>query len=226
MKIITKLLLVIIGILTVMSVIALVAIHWQLFAEHSLSISPEGINFYLSALGEYEALFTASVATLGLYFAFLQLTSAVDTYKDKIRSDHYAEWKNTLEVRLKEVEADEPYMGRQFIKLRYRLFLHLYEMKFAISTREQLDQVFELHFKKEVGFLEKTNERYQGMGEVYPDEKYSYSFDSFRFVFLGCIDNFYDEIEEDLKGIYLAVLPQYRHINLNTYQVALQNYRR
>ncbi len=37
------------------------------------------------------------------------------------------------------------------------------------------------------------------MGGTYPNNTYSYSFDSFRFLLLGCVDNIYPEIVTDLK---------------------------
>jgi hypothetical protein len=224
LKITNFILLIIVGILTSMSIVAVLAIHMDL-SKQELIFSPESVNVYIASFGEYESLFAATLGVAGAYFAFLQLKSAVNTYKDKIRYDYFTEWKITLEIRLREVEADEPYMNREFTKLRYQLFLQLYEMKFSILTREQLEQVFEQHFKNEVGFLETKNKKHEGMGGIYPDQNYSYSFDNFRFVFLGCLNNFYEKIEADLQSIYVKNLPKPRTIDQQAYVFALKNYR-
>jgi hypothetical protein len=223
-KIANYILLALIGVLALTSTIALVAIHWELFFKYDLLLSPQGVECYLSAYGQYETLFTATLGVAGAYFAFLQLNAAVDTYRDKIRYDFFTEWKTTLEVRLKEIERDEPYMGRQFVKLRFGFFKELYEINLSINSKEALIQIFKKHFINEVNFLEKSNRRFEGMGGIYPDAGYSYSFDNFRFVFLGCLDSFYPEIERDLKELYLAELPANRTIDISTYQYAIINY--
>lgn len=63
------------------------------------------------------------------------------------------------------------------------------------------------------------------MGGIYPNNTYLYSFDSFRFLLLGSLDDRYTNIVRDLQSLYLASIDQNRTINNNLYQTALQNYR-
>ena len=62
------------------------------------------------------------------------------------------------------------------------------------------------------------------MGGVYPNNTYSYSFDSFRFLILGSVDSIYPEIVRDLQTLYLAALNPNRMINVEMFQTAQQNY--
>ena len=41
------------------------------------------------------------------------------------------------------------------------------------------------------------------MGGAYRDVDHSYSYDTFRFIFWGMIDQGYDDLESDLKELYL-----------------------
>ena len=59
------------------------------------------------------------------------------------------------------------------------------------------------------------------MGGCYPNNNFSYSFDSFQFLVLGSIDNDYPEILEDLQHLYLETFPTDRIIDLESYQTGL-----
>lgn len=93
-----------------MSIIAFVTIHWTLSNKYSFSFSPDGINTYLTAFGQYEALFTATVATIAAYFGLLRLKVATDTNNDKLKQDRFSEWKTVLDIRFIEIEKYDPYI--------------------------------------------------------------------------------------------------------------------
>jgi len=82
-QIFNGLLLTIIFILTVMSSLALIAIHWTL-SKNSFSFTPTGLNNYLSAVGEYESLFTGTIATVAAYFGLLRLKATTDATLQKV----------------------------------------------------------------------------------------------------------------------------------------------
>lgn len=75
-----------------------------------------------------------------------------------------------------------------------------------------------------IKFFESMNETRLGMGDVYPSSTYSYSLDSFRFLFLGCLKSYYDELENDLQKLYLEEMDPNRIIDKNLYQSALDNF--
>ena len=50
--------------MVIMSIIALVTLHWALALEHNFAFSPSGIETYLAAYGKYNALFSQSLKTL------------------------------------------------------------------------------------------------------------------------------------------------------------------
>jgi hypothetical protein len=225
MKIFNLLLLTIVVILICMSLISLVAIHWTLCDKYSFSFSPKGINTYLTSFEQYKALFLATVTTIAAYFGLHRLKAATDANNDKLRQDRFSEWKTVLDIRFIEIEKYDPYMKREFVRVRYNLFSQLYNLNFSVTNNEQLTQIFNSTFQDIVRFFEEQNNKHLGMGGVYPDNTYSYSFDSFRFLFLGSIDTFYPEIISDLQTLYLARLDPNRIIDVAMYQTALRNYR-
>lgn len=217
--------LIIIGILTLMSLMAISIIHWGLIETKVFSFTPTGINNYFNAFGEYKALFTSTVATIAAYFGLLRLKAATDANNDKLKQDRFSEWKTVLDIRFIEIEKYDPYMRREFTRVRYNLFQQLYKNDFSISDLKQLTQIFESNFQDIVKFLESQNNKYIGMGSVYIDNMQSYSFDSFRFLLLGCVDNTYTEIVTDLQRMYLDSMPKDRIINSELYQTSEFNYK-
>lgn len=225
MKIFNLLLLTIVAILISISLLALAAIHWKLWDEYYFSFSPEGINTYLTSFGQYKVLFLATVTTIATYFGLQRLKAATDANNDKLRLDRFSEWKTVLDIRFIEIEKHDPYMKREFVRVRYNLFRQLYNLNFSVTNNKQLTQIFISTFQDIIRFLEEQNNKHLGMGGVYPNNTYSYSFDNFRFLFVGSIDTFYPEIVRDLQTLYLATLDQNRIVDVGMYQTALRNYR-
>ena len=123
-KIFNNLLLAIICILIIMSLLAIITIHWTLFTRriYIFSFSPTGINNYLIGYGTYKALFTGTVATIAAYIGLLRYKAATEANKDKVKQDMFSEWKNRLDYRLIEIEMNGPYLKRIFTDVRLRLF--------------------------------------------------------------------------------------------------------
>lgn len=225
MKIFNWLILTTIVILITMSLLALFTIHWTLFDKYSFSFSPDGINIYLNEFGQYKALFTATVATIAAYFGLHRLKVATDANSDKLKQDRFSEWKTVLDIRYIEIEKADPFMRREFTRVRYNLFRQLYDLNFSINNNTQLTQIFQTTFLDLARFFEEQNNRYIGMGGVYPNKTYSYSFNSFSFLVIGSVDNVYPEIVRDLQTLYLGALDPNRMIDVNMFQTAQQNYR-
>lgn len=71
-----------------MSILALAVVHMTFFdcSKYHFSFTPSGINNYLSALGEYKALFTATVATIAAYYGLWRFQVAADQNRDRFRT--------------------------------------------------------------------------------------------------------------------------------------------
>lgn len=225
MKVFNWLLLTIIMILIFMSLIALVTIHWTLCIKYTFSFSPDGIETYLISFSKYKTLFTATVATIAAYFGLHRLKAATDANSDKLRQDRFSEWKTVLDIRFIEIEKNDPYMKREFVRVRYNLFRQLYDLNFSITNNAQLTKIFKSTFQDLARFFEEQNNRHIGMGGIYPNKSFSYSFDSFRFLILGSVDITYTDIVKDLQTLYLASIDPNRIIDINMYQNAQRNYR-
>ena len=222
-KVFNKLLVAISVILIIMSVIALISVHLVLF-EQSFSFTPEGLNFYIESLGQYGSLFAGTISVVVAYLGLLRLDAATEANRDKRKQDYFAEWKTILEIRSFEVKDRDPRMVREFIRLRHSLYEILYTKHFAIKDKTELQSVFDSIFENDIiSFFESMNKDSIGLGNIYPSSDYSYSFDSFRFLFLGCLDEYYDDIENDLKSLYMEKMDSNRTIDEALYQSALEN---
>jgi hypothetical protein len=213
-------------ILILMSLLALILIHWTLW-DYAFSFTPIGINNYLTAFGIYKALFTATVAVIAAYFGILRLTAATDANIQKMKQDRFSDWKTVLDVRFIETEKRDPLMKREFIRIRHNLFEQVYQRNFNLENNDHLNRTFQAVFPQElINFFETQNNVLVGVGAVYPNNNYAFSFDSFQFLFFGCFDIIYNEAREDLLNIYLRQIPGDRHVDGHTHQLALLEYTR
>ena len=221
-KIFNILLVVISFILILMSVIALISIHLFLF-QKPFSFTSAGFNFYLETLGQYKSLFAGTISVVVAYFGLLRLNAATEANKDKRKQDYFAEWKLVLEIRSLEIKARDPLMIREFIRLRHSLYEELHSKHFEIENEIVLKSVVDHIFGDGIiQFFESMNNEYIDMGGIYPSSTYSYSYDSFRFLFLGCLKEYYDEIGTDLRKLYLEKMAPDRTINKAMYQSAFE----
>ena len=214
---------IIICILGLTSIVALVAIHWEL-SKFNFSFSTKGINTYLSAYGEYKALFTGTVSTIVAYFGLHRLNAATEANVLKLKQDRFSEWKAVIDIRFIEIERKDPFMKREFIRLRLNFFEELYKLDFNIRNKEQLEYIFKKIFEGQVSFFEEQNEKYIHLGGFYPNNSYSYSLDSFRFLFLATLNDIYPDIVKDLLALYLQQLSSMRIIDPEAYKRQLESY--
>ena len=206
-----------------MSTIALTAIHWNL-SELEIDFSPDGLETYLSALGEYKALFTGTIAVCSAYFGLQRVKVSVEANREKIKQDYFGEWKTIIQVRAAVVDKYDKRMLMEIVKVRHSLYSDLYELNMKISTKEVLTKIFDNHIKSRVRFFEEQNDKHIGMGGAYRDANHSYSYDAFSFIFLGMIDKGYDDLESDLNELYLNNMDGNRNINFELYRTAQRNY--
>jgi hypothetical protein len=221
-KIFNWLLLLVIIMLIFMSTIALISIHLVLYLKYYFSFTPEGIDNYLSLFGQYKGVFTATITTIAAYLGLYRLKAATDANSDKLKQDRFTEWKTGLEIRLFKIEKSDQVMRDVFIKERYNLFVQLYDLNFVINNKTQLTMVFRSIFQNLVTPFELNNVKYNDMGGVYPNRIYSYSFQSFLYLFRGSINENtnYIQINEDLNNLYLDALNPNREIDKELYKIA------
>lgn len=222
MKTLNKFLIAIIIILLFMSFLALFVIHYNL-SNLEFSFSPVGIENYLSAFSKYKSLFAGTVATCTVYMGLLRVKATNDGNREKLKQDLFNEWKTVVQTRSNEIEKYDPFMIREIIRIRRGLFNSLYVINFKIEEKAQLKEIFEKYVKNLISFFENQNNKYIDLGGIYPNNEHSYSFDSFRFLFYGMIDYWYDDMERDLKELYNENLDSNRTISLNLYQAASNN---
>lgn len=220
MKILNYLFIFFVTVLVLMSLLALITIHLTLW-DYSFSFSPEGLTTYIAAYGKYAALFAGTITVTSVYFGLLRVHAATEANRDKSRQDRFGEWKVVLEVRMAELKKD-PFMKREFYRLRLQYFNELYQRNFIVANRQQLTEIFNV-FAGHVAFFEQQNDEYIRMGSAVPNGIYSYSYDSFQFMFFGGIENMYNDIGNDLRQLYASRLPADRVINEENYHAAYRH---
>jgi hypothetical protein len=213
----------IIAILLFMSMLGLIEIHWRLASDYNFSFTPEGINKYISSLGSYKELFVGTVAAIAAFLGLHRLHAATQANIDKIRQDKFSDWKTVLDIRFTEIETRDRVMKREFVRLRYRFFQDLYDIKFNIESKQTLDRIANSVFGDIILFFEENNDRYLQMGGIYGDHSSSYSYDSFRFLFTGSCDTLYDGAQSDLFNWYVSKLDSNRLVDANMHHQQQQN---
>lgn len=213
----------IIWVLIACSIIAIVIIHLDMFQSPNFefSLSRNSIEGYLDIYKKYSGLFTATVAVIVAYLGLQRLKVASDANSDKLKQDHFVEWRTVQDVRLMELEKTDPYMKREFIKIRKNLFLQLYDLDFKIENKEQLTEIFKANFSEFIPFFESMNEKFMEMGGVYQNSSFSYTGQNFAFLFNGCIEKGYDQLYSDILALHRQYLATDRIIDSEMYKSAL-----
>lgn len=203
--------------LIILSVIALIEIHVLNSKIYNFSFSPKSVSNYLSTYSEYKTLFIFTVTIITAYFGLERLNEATNTNILKIKQDRFQEWKSSIEHRLICADTDNHQIRKVFAHKRLRFFNDLYKVDFTIKDINQLTQLFG-HFKDIISFIESQNNTYVKQGGIYPTDRYAYSYDAFRYLFLGCLSEHYIKIDEDLADLFLNELPKDRMINSQLYE--------
>ncbi|MDC8105013.1 hypothetical protein MTQ00_10720 [Chryseobacterium sp. B21-037] len=215
-KIVFNIIIITTSLILVLLSLAVIIIVQNDLSVYDLDLSVQGLNFYLHEISNYKELFATTITLIVAYFGILRLTAAEVANQEKVKQDRFNEWKNLLDIRIMEVEKDNPYLKRQFATVRFKLFERLYENNMEINSKKELNMIFNDEIRSSIRFLEEKNEQYFGR-EVYPDNNYSYIYADLQFIFLGLIDKYYDNMIDDLKAIVLDSLNPERTINNNLY---------
>jgi hypothetical protein len=202
-------------ILVILSTTILIIIQYN-FSKNNLDFSIDGLNYYLSEFTTYKELFITTITLIVAYFGILRLTAAEEANKEKLKQDRFGEWKYLLDIRITEVEKNNPFLKRQFTTIRFKLFESLYKKNMEINSQNNLYQIFDKELRDSIKFLEEMNENYQQKG-VYPNCQYSYIYSDFQFIFLGLLDNYYNGMEGDLKNVVANCLDPNRTIDEKLY---------
>lgn len=219
MKILDKAFFAILIILFVFSFFSVIATLVTLWNDYSVSVSSEGFKNIISEFENYSNVFGATLAIFIAYLAIHNIKIATDASNAAIEAskaaldsnierrfeERYADWKLTMDHSFVEIEQKDPLMKREFVRIRRKFFVDLYKRDFNVSNKKDLEELFGNHFKTLCDFFENQNSNFISKG-VYPNLNYSYSYDSFRFLFIRSIDGQYDNIEKDLEEMYINSL--------------------
>lgn len=181
--------------------------------NYKFSFTSEGLNTCLIAIGRNKSLLLGTLTVSAAYLALNSLKVSSKIQFDRLKQDRFSEWKTVLELRNLSVDKADEILLREFTKSRYKFFTVLYRMDFEINNRDELYSIFNELFGHKISLFEYANKQCAIHRGIYPDESHSYAYDSFRFLFIGCLDSFYDELEKDLRLIYFQKMNSNRIID-------------
>lgn len=198
-------------------------IHLNLF-KNKFQLDIDGLNYYFKSIAKFKELFAGTITLIIAYYGIQRFQAAEIANKDKIKLDRFSDWKTITEIRMNEFKDVNKKFSREFSRIRYNFYNDLYLKNMSISNKADLVIIYNKYFKNLTRFFEETTEKFVGLGGIYSDKEYTYFFDDFYFVFIGCLDNSYDEIYQDTKELYLSNLDANRTINNDLYQRALMRH--
>jgi hypothetical protein len=222
MKILNNILLAFVAIALTVMVFVILLLNYQLMTQYAFTPTVAGIRYYLAFFSDYKDLFVVAIAATAAYIGLQSLQQTVQANKERLKQDRFSEWKSRVDSRILEVEKNDPYLRRVFLEKRTKYFDALFDRGFYISNKEELAICFVV-FADVVPFLEDQNNRTIKLGQVYASNDQAYSYDAFRFVFIGAADGAYPTIETDLKDFYLGLLPNRLVVDQETYKQAIIN---
>jgi hypothetical protein len=222
MKILNKILFAFVTISLAVMAFIILLLNYQLLMQYSFTPTVTGVRFYFSFFSDYKDLFVVAIAATAAYIGLQSLQQTVQANKERLKQDRFSEWKSRVDSRIMEVEKNDPYLRRVFLERRMKYFNALFDRDFFISNKDELALCLAV-FSDLVPFLEDQNNRTVKLGQVYVSDDQAYSYDAFRFVFIGGADGAYPEIETDLKAYYLGLLPNRPVVDQETYKQAVIN---
>ena len=166
-------------ILVPIAVVAFLSVQFQFF-DLELSLSTIGVSNYFSKFGDHYFLFAGTIASIVALVGVLSLAY-------RVKQDKYHAWEKILDFRLNKIGEENLSIESVFKHIRFDFFYDLYRINFIIKDKKMLTNLFDKYFKKNIRYIEESEEKFT-YTSCYPDDKYLYSFISFRYVFLGCLD--------------------------------------
>ena len=206
-------------ILCLLSLGAFLFIHLDL-AKRGFQIDLQGINNYFASLTQFKELFAGTITLILAYYGLQRLKTAEKANKNKIKFDRFADWKSITELRMNDLRRKNKIFVREFSRLRYNLYNDIYENNMSINNKAELDSIYDKHFKSITRVFEENDENYKNRNGIYPNDNYTYFFDDFYFVLIGCLDTFYFDIYNDIREKYITSLNQNRTIGKELYNRA------
>jgi HPt (histidine-containing phosphotransfer) domain-containing protein len=202
--------------------VVVLLVNYKLFKESPLLWTADGFINYLKAYGDFKDLFVVTIAATAAYVGLQSLQQTVQANKEKLKQDRFSEWKSRVESRILEVEKNDPYLRRVFLERRMKYFDALFARDFYIASGPEMAICMSI-FGDVIPFPEAQNNRTIRLGGVYASSDHAYSYDAFRFVFIGAADGAYPEVERDLHALYLNLLPDRQVVDQETYKQAQIN---
>lgn len=205
----------ILAISVILICLSLLSIFSTLFKLTSMSYCWETncIDYLLNTITEHQTLYAGTIATIVAFLGLLRLEAATEANKDKLRNDHFSEWKTCLEIISIKIEKEDSYMKNHFILIRQKLFPQLYNMNFKIKNLEELKLFFNANFKNVISDFESQNQIYIKRGGCYPSNDFAFAYDSFLALINWSINEKYESFIKDLRVLYMSSLDPKREID-------------
>ncbi|MEQ9309250.1 MAG: hypothetical protein RLN90_07320 [Balneolaceae bacterium] len=192
------------------------------------SFTSTGFQNYLSLYQPYSLLFGATFVVLTTNLAIERLGLLTESSRATYKIGNRAAWIETANYFIEEVKDSDPYMIKVFKRNILNIHDFLFDHNYKFSNKQELQDFFNQFVKDQVIFFEQQNETHVGTGGVYRDEEYTYSFQSFKYIFANIVklEESYQSTMDDLQQLFVTEVKKLpnRQVDKETFRMAIQNY--
>lgn len=194
----------------------------------NFNLTSDGFQFYLNLYQPYSLLFGATFVVLTTNLAIERLGLLTESSRATYKIGNRTAWIETANYFINEIKESDPYMVKVFKRNILNIHDYLFDINYMFKNKAELQDFFEQFIKNNVAFFEQHNERYMGMGGVYRDDDYAYSFESLKYIIANIVklEESYKSSVTDLKEMFLTEVRAQpsRQVNKETFRYANENY--
>ena len=222
------------GILTILQwvllISSLIGIVLTLFEGFKMdfNFSSTGFQHYLSLYQPYSLLFGATFVVLTTNLAIERLGLLIESSRATFKIGNRTAWIETANYFIDEIKGSDPFMIKVFKRNILNIHDFLFDRNYKFSNKEGLQDFFNQFVKDHVIFFEQQNETHIGTGGFYRDEEYTYSFESFRYIFANIVklEESYKSTMDDLRELFIAEVKKLpnRQVDRETFRRSIENY--
>lgn len=199
------------------------ALVFTLFKTISLplDISYNGFVFFLKYSEPFSILYAATFVVITTIYAIKQMELMKESNVNFVISNERNQWIAFILPIIEVIKEENSAMRIDLTKKLNQIHDYLYKKKYIIGDKSELIYFYDTFLKYKVEAFEQSSNFWK-ITEAYPNEKHSFSFQTFSSIFILMIDDekSYDKLQEDLYDIYITDVKKFSIGLVNSKQYA------
>lgn len=200
----------------------------QIAMRYSFQINYEGFLIFINFFAPFSILFASTFVVVSAKYSIEQMVLMKESNFSFIANNERNQWISFITPHIDSLMETDFDLRIDLLKKLPAIHDWLFRRKYIISNKQELQEFFNTFFKYKAQTYEQLNTFWLNV-KYYPDKDYSYSFQSFRQIFILMIDEkSYSNIEQDLWEIYMTEVRMFSKdlINQKEYAKAATEYTR